>query len=126
MALPPAGWYLHPDSSDTLRWWSGEHWTDHRQPLAGTPPVQTFSAADNVFAWLGAAFAAISLFVNPIAAVSVVAITFALIGLARARSLAGSSAPHTGRVAAVAGLSVALFTLLLAGAWFVTGRPLVG
>jgi hypothetical protein len=33
-----AGWYGAPGEPGTLRYWSGEAWTDHRQPMPATPP----------------------------------------------------------------------------------------
>jgi hypothetical protein len=32
MPVPAAGWYIDPESDAQLRWWSGEEWTEHKQP----------------------------------------------------------------------------------------------
>ncbi|MBO9578782.1 MAG: DUF2510 domain-containing protein [Microbacteriaceae bacterium] len=31
--LPPPGWYQDPRDPDQLRWWDGENWTTHLQPI---------------------------------------------------------------------------------------------
>jgi Protein of unknown function (DUF2510) len=34
-----AGWYAAPGEPGTLRYWSGDAWTEHRQPIPATPPA---------------------------------------------------------------------------------------
>jgi hypothetical protein len=34
MSAPAAGWYPDPSDPGSSRWWSGEAWTDHKQPAA--------------------------------------------------------------------------------------------
>ena len=51
---PPAGWY---PSEGALRYWDGNAWTDHRQPLQppSAPVVVTdarVSAVEVAFAWV--------------------------------------------------------------------------
>lgn len=39
---PPAGWYPDPTNPNTQRYWDGERWTEHVQPLVdGQPPPPT-------------------------------------------------------------------------------------
>lgn len=40
----PAGWYRHPSMVDTLRYWDGEHWTEHTAP-APQAPIQAASVS---------------------------------------------------------------------------------
>lgn len=48
MALPPAkdsltpapGWYPDPEGSE-LRWWDGQQWSEHRQPVPAASPAAT-------------------------------------------------------------------------------------
>lgn len=43
---PPPGWY--PDQhSQTLRWWDGQQWTNHRAPLQGKPSSFPQTALEN-------------------------------------------------------------------------------
>ncbi len=35
--LPQAGWYQDPDGA--TRWWDGQQWTDHLQPVATPAPA---------------------------------------------------------------------------------------
>ncbi|MBI5161093.1 MAG: DUF2510 domain-containing protein [Micrococcales bacterium] len=39
--VPASGWYQDPNDDDSMRWWDGEGWTDHTQPIrpARTPTV---------------------------------------------------------------------------------------
>lgn len=32
--VPASGWYQDPNDDDSMRWWDGEGWTDHTQPMA--------------------------------------------------------------------------------------------
>lgn len=43
MSVPEAGWFIDPEDSDHLRWWSGEFWTEHKRPNSQptTPVVPT-------------------------------------------------------------------------------------
>lgn len=34
---PAANWYPDPELSNTLRYWDGSQWTDHRAPVARQP-----------------------------------------------------------------------------------------
>ena len=34
-AGPPAGWFPDPEMANTLRYWDGSAWTDHRAPATG-------------------------------------------------------------------------------------------
>ena len=122
MALPTAGWYLDSDATATLRWWSGDGWTEHRQPAGATSVLQSVAPAQNLSAWVGLLFAAVSLFANPFGVVSVVAVALASVGLARSRRLAKLGSPFTGRTTAVTGLCIALLSLLMVGVFFFTGR----
>jgi len=38
---PPPGWYADPELPGTLRFWSGQAWTDHRSPVPTPPSPQT-------------------------------------------------------------------------------------
>jgi hypothetical protein len=137
-----------------MRWWSGEGWTEHQQPLAPAPPVAPEATADvapyvpmsdfavqstagtatgvprltgraarvenerqarknNIFAWLGLLFAVIGALFNPFGLVSVVAVIFASVGLARAQRLQDAGAQFTGRGTAIAGLVVGIIGLAL-------------
>ena len=48
--MPPAGWY--PDNAGTTRWWDGDQWTEHQQPVptaataTATLPSPTASASE--------------------------------------------------------------------------------
>jgi hypothetical protein len=43
--MAAAGWYNAPGEAGMLRYWSGEAWTDHRQPVpSSAPPVVTAPA----------------------------------------------------------------------------------
>ena len=43
---PPPGWY--PDQhSQTLRWWDGQQWTNHKAPLQGKPSSFPQTALEN-------------------------------------------------------------------------------
>lgn len=44
MTVPDAGWYIDPEDSTQMRWWSGASWTEHKAPntqhvQAATPAV---------------------------------------------------------------------------------------
>jgi hypothetical protein len=41
MTQPPAGWYANPEKLNQMRWWDGNHWTEHVQNV----PAQGYSAA---------------------------------------------------------------------------------
>ena len=120
MTLPPAGWYLDEPSAATTRWWSGDEWTEHRQPMDATPAKPTAIGPGTVLSWVSLVLAVASVIVNPAGVVSVVAIVFGAVGLARAkRSSAGVSGS---REAAAVGLTLGVVTLLVWGALFLTGR----
>lgn len=38
MTTPPAGWYPDPASSDNIRYWDGQTWTDQTQARSAAPP----------------------------------------------------------------------------------------
>ena len=140
VALPPAGWYFDPESSATMRWWSGEEWTEHQQPLATASPTAQSQLTgrvarlenarqlrlSNAFAWLGLLVAGVSVIVNPLGIFSMIAVVFGSIGLARANRLRDGGTPVTGRGAAIAGLVVGLVTLMIFGAVLLTGRTAIG
>ncbi|MGH3966634.1 MAG: DUF2510 domain-containing protein [Mycobacterium sp.] len=44
-AGPRRGWYLDPDRSNTLRYWNGTDWTEHRQQTGGAPPSAARSSS---------------------------------------------------------------------------------
>ena len=69
---------------------------------------------NNGFAYTGLVLALVSLIVNPFAVLSVLAIIFSSIGIARAGALEGRSAV-TGRGTAIAGLVVGLATFVFVG-----------
>jgi hypothetical protein len=175
VALPPAGWYLDPHTQTTMRWWSGEQWTEHQQPIdpvpASTPvpvpvPVPRPAPAsapaayvpmggesaqgaaeaeaprltgralriererqarrNNVFAWLGLLFAVISFLFNPFAVLSVLAVIFASVGLARAQNLSDAGVEYSGRGTAVAGLVVGLIASVIFLVRFFAGMQSLG
>lgn len=37
LQLPPPGWYLDPGIPGLLRWWDGQRYTEHTQPLPPQP-----------------------------------------------------------------------------------------
>ena len=37
-ALPPPDWYPDPEQAETLRYWDGKQWTDHRAPAVAHKP----------------------------------------------------------------------------------------
>ncbi|QAY72347.1 DUF4041 domain-containing protein [Agromyces protaetiae] len=39
----PAGWYRDESVPDTLRWWDGQGWTEHRSPIPGAQPATVSS-----------------------------------------------------------------------------------
>jgi hypothetical protein len=41
MPNAPAGWYLDPDGSDRLRWWSGIEWSTSYAPMPPSTPMAT-------------------------------------------------------------------------------------
>lgn len=151
MALPPAGWYLDPQSATAMRWWSGDEWTEHLQPVVADPKPEAYvpmaggrsavgapalqftgrarrvenerqARRNNVFAWLGLLFGVISFLFNPLALLSIVAVVFASIGLARAQRLRDAGDQFTGRGTAIAGLIVGLIGIALVGVYLATGR----
>ena len=32
MTAPGPGWYIDPEDTSQMRWWSGESWTEHKSP----------------------------------------------------------------------------------------------
>lgn len=52
---PPAGWYADPHDPASLRWWNGEHWTEHQ---ASTPPAAVQRAPLPPSYWVALAAAA--------------------------------------------------------------------
>lgn len=38
-AVAPAGWYPDPEMAETLRYWDGSAWTEHRTPATPTQPA---------------------------------------------------------------------------------------
>ena len=43
MTVPGPGWHVDPQDPTVLRWWSGESWTEHKQPR---PPTESDSSPD--------------------------------------------------------------------------------
>lgn len=43
--VPAAGWYQDPNDDGSMRWWSGEGWTDHTQPMAPARPQESLRPA---------------------------------------------------------------------------------
>ena len=138
-----SGWYPDPADAQRVRWWDGSRWTEHTQPIesAPTPPYVPFAGVEhsrnrdpqatatgrkgrverdreirrnNGFAYTGLVLALVSLIVNPFAVLSVLAIIFSSIGIARAGALEGRSAV-TGRGTAIAGLVIGIATLAFLG-----------
>jgi hypothetical protein len=48
-ALPPAGWYPHPEVAGTQRYWDGTRWTDH---VAPGPSAVTDKSAWVTIGWI--------------------------------------------------------------------------
>ncbi|MDO4258685.1 MAG: DUF2510 domain-containing protein [Actinomycetaceae bacterium] len=46
----PAGWYPDPEREGFLRWWDGQLWTEHRQPMPTSAPEHSGSQAQDVAA----------------------------------------------------------------------------
>ncbi|WP_416383228.1 DUF2510 domain-containing protein [Nocardioides sp. Leaf374] len=44
MATPP-GWFPDAQDQSIVRWWDGQQWTGHTQPLVTPPPGQGFVTA---------------------------------------------------------------------------------
>lgn len=49
-ALPPAGWYPHPEMSGAQRYWDGRTWTDH---VASSQPVPLVSSGQSAWVMIG-------------------------------------------------------------------------
>lgn len=48
-----AGWYPHPEMTNTQRYWDGQSWTDHIAPLdtaSPTPPKEEIEKHGGLFA----------------------------------------------------------------------------
>jgi hypothetical protein len=141
MSAPLPGWYTDPSDPLSVRWWSGESWTDHVQPAAPptgepvpvalppasadgpyTPMTATAVAPprlrgraarienerqarkNNKFAYTGLLVGVVGFLFNVFGILSILAIVFSSIGLARAQGLSDAGAPFTGRGTAIAGL----------------------
>lgn len=46
----PAGWYADPEQTATLRYWTGESWTEQRAPAPPPPPTTGLEIAGVIFA----------------------------------------------------------------------------
>lgn len=142
MSVPGPGWFVNPEDDRQLRWWSGEGWTEHKQPK---PPAQEPEAPpyvpmgsyyasatgtevpklkrgekdrqirrNNSFAYTGCVLGLVSFLFNPFAILSVLAIVFSAMGLAKSNELEGRG-KITGRGTAIAGIILGLIGLAYLG-----------
>ena len=92
---------------------------DLRNTVLSTAPGRTIDARVNKHAFYGFVAGLISLFFNLFFAVSIVAIIFSGMGIARARQLQAQGAPSTLMGIAVAGLAMGALSTLIAISGFV-------
>lgn len=142
MSVPGPGWFVNPEDDRQLRWWSGEAWTEHKQPkppdqeLEAQPyvPMASYFAGattmeapklkrgekdrqirrNNSFAYTGCVFGLLSFLLNPFAILSILALVFSSIGLAKSNDLEGRG-KVTGRGTAIAGVILGLIGLAYFG-----------
>lgn len=142
MSVSGPGWFVNPDDDLQLRWWSGEAWTEHKQPKPpdrepeAPPyvPMGSYYASatatvapklkrgekdrqirrNNSFAYTGYAFCLLSFLFNPFAVLSILAIVFSAIGLAKSNDLEGRG-KVTGHGTALAGVILGLIGLAYFG-----------
>ena len=80
-APPPANWYLDPQDANSLRWWDGAQWTDHRAPL----PVPVVPPKPDKTSRNALTFGLLSWIINPVMVTSVAAVVLGIIGVRRSR-----------------------------------------
>jgi hypothetical protein len=51
-ALPPAGWYPHPEETGVQRYWDGQRWTDHVTHHQPVPMVVSAQSAWVPVGWV--------------------------------------------------------------------------
>lgn len=104
----PPGWYADPTGPGTARWWSGQDWTPHVQPLPTLVPVappstflipQASSYATRALVW-----GIVAMVINALLAPSVLAIVYGSLALRDARRLGGHGAVAPHRGSAIAGI----------------------
>lgn len=138
MSVPGPGWFANPEDDRQIRWWNGEGWTEHKQPkppdqVPEAPPYVPMGSyyagatateapklkrgekdrqirRNNSFAYTGCVFGLLSFLFNPFAILSVLAIVFSAIGLAKSNELEGRG-KVTGRGTAIAGVILGLIGL---------------
>lgn len=144
MTAPGPGWFVNPEDDRQMRWWSGEAWTEHRQPIPPDPdpepeaapyvPMGSYYAGatvteapklkrgekdrqirkNNSFAYTGCVLAILSFLFNPFAILSILGVVFSAVGLAKSHDLEGRG-KVTGRGTAIAGIVMSLIGLAYFG-----------
>lgn len=109
--LPPAGWFSDPEWPGWLRWWDGEHWTEHRTRDPATVPSAT-SQSKPVSNW------AVAAVVSGALGLVVVAVVCALVAKRRIRD---SNGKLGGEGLANAGLGFAAAYAVVLVVVFATG-----
>jgi len=118
---PPAGWYPDPASPQSVRYWDGATWTEHRAGPTWQPPYGAPAPPDHSLDWVmpvnrdaGAIIAGylglFSLFPNPFTSVGAIVLgVFALGRIKRSHQL--------GRGRAIFGIVVGCASLVLFAVW---------
>jgi len=106
-AVPP-GWYADPMTAGHARWWSGQDWTHHVQPVPTGAPLEQpgnllvpgrSSMGTRALVW-----GIVSLLCNAILAPSILAIVYGAIALNDAKRLEARGLPTPQRSRARAGI----------------------
>ena len=128
----PPGWYLDPTSSAHLRWWSGEGWTDHLQPLPVAAPAPIFQPVDlepelgllvpklSSMATRALVWGIVAVVLPYVFLPSILAIVYGVVGMANDRTLVANGRPSNatrakaGVILGIVGaaLGVAIFVLI--------------
>jgi len=127
---PPAGWYPDPEQPQSLRWWDGAIWTEHRASAwqapygAPAPPDHSLDWVMPVNRDMGAIAAGylglLSLFPNPITPIGAI-----LCGVFALRRMKVSHQLGRGRAIfgiVMGGLSLAAFLFFVVVAMYSSGN----
>ncbi|MFF1633853.1 DUF2510 domain-containing protein [Leifsonia sp. NPDC058248] len=105
--MAEAGWYPDPMTPGVTRYWDGSVWTEHTSGVPAPPPAypygypvrQAVAAPTNKKATTALVLALVSLLVNPVMILSILAIVFGAQGRGEAEHLGRSGFGKVGMAA---------------------------
>ena len=115
-AIPP-GWYADPSGPGTARWWSGQDWTHHVQPLPApapvAPPSTLLMPKAEGLATRSLVWGIVAVVFNVILAPSVLAIVYGAVALSNGKTLGGLGQAMPRRGFAIAGIVLGCTAVVL-------------